>query len=52
MECFGVVSGRTVQSQNFGTVFGQSETGFSDCFGLCVLFFCVIAGKMNNMLVM
>ena len=33
------------------TVFGQSGTEFSDCFGLCVLFLCVITRKMNNMLV-
>ena len=52
------MSGRAVQSQNFGlnvgmfgTVFGQSGTEFQTINGLCVLFLCVIAGKMNNMLV-
>ena len=35
----------------FGTVSGQSGIEFSNCFGLCVLFLGVIAGKMNNMLV-
>ena len=35
----------------FGTVFGQSGTKFQTVIGLCMLFLCVIAGKMNNMLV-
>ena len=35
----------------FGTVFGQSGTEFQTVTELCVLFLCVIAGKMNNMLV-
>ena len=36
----------------FGTIFWQSETKFWTVTRLCVLFLCVIAGKMNNMLVM
>ena len=35
----------------FGTVFGQSQIEFRTVIGLCVLFLCVIARKMNNMLV-
>ena len=35
----------------FGTISGQFETEFSNCFGLYVLFLSVIVGKMNNMLV-
>ena len=35
----------------FGTVFGQSGTEFRTVIGLCLLFLCVIARKMNNMLV-
>ena len=36
----------------FGTVFRQSGTEFLDCYWTCVLlFFCVVAGKLNNMLV-
>ena len=35
----------------FGTIFEQSGTQLLNCFGLCVLFLCVIAEKMNNMLV-
>ena len=35
----------------FGPVFGQSETEFRTVIGPCVLFLCVIIGKMNNMLV-
>ena len=35
----------------FGTIFEQSGTEFRTVIGLCVLFLCVIAGKMNNMLV-
>ena len=35
----------------FGTVLGQSGTEFRTVIGLCVLFLCVITGKMNNMLV-
>ena len=35
----------------FGTVFRQSGTEFRTVIELCVLFLCVIAGKMNNMLV-
>ena len=34
-----------------GTVFRQSGTEFRTVNGLCVLFLCVIAGKINNMLV-
>ena len=33
-------------------VFGQFGTDFRTIIGLCMLFLCVIAGKMNNMLVM
>ena len=33
------------------TIFEQSGTKFRFVIGLCVLFLCVIAGKMNNMLV-
>ena len=36
----------------FETVFGQSGTEFWTVIGLCVLFLCVIAGKMNKMLIM
>ena len=35
----------------FGTIFIQSETEFWAVIRLCVLFLCVIAKKMNNMLV-
>ena len=35
----------------FGTVFEQSGTKLRIAIGLCVLFLCIIAGKMNNMLV-
>ena len=56
MECFGAVSGRTVQSQNFGTehlnfwtVFEQFGTHFWT--GCAFFFLYVIVGKMNNMLV-
>ena len=35
----------------FGTVFGQSRTDFRTVIGLRVLFLCVVARKMNNMLV-
>ena len=35
----------------FGIVFRQFETEFWTVIRLCVLFLCVIAGKMNNMLV-
>ena len=35
----------------FGTVFGQLGTEFRTVIGLCVLFLCVVAKKMNNMLV-
>ena len=35
----------------FGTDFRQSGTEFRTVIGLCVRFLCVIAGKMNNMLV-
>ena len=35
----------------FRTVFRQSETDFQTVIGPCVLFLCVIAKKMNNMLV-
>ena len=35
----------------FGTIFGQFGTKFPAVIGLCVLFLCVIAGKMNNILV-
>ena len=35
----------------FRTVFGQSRTEFRTVIRLCVLFLCVIAEKMNNMLV-
>ena len=51
MRFFGVVSGRAVQSQNFGIVYGQSGTEFQTVIRLCVLFLCFIAGKMNNILV-
>ena len=36
----------------FRTFLGQSGTKFRTVIGMCVLFSCVIAGKMNNMLVM
>ena len=36
----------------FGAVFGQSGTEFHIVIRLCVLFLCVIAKKMNNMLAM
>ena len=51
MRFFGVVSGRAVQSQNFGTERLNIWGLFLDSSGLCVLFLCVIAKKMNNMLV-
>ena len=51
MGFFGAVSGHAVQSQNFGTVFGQSRTEFRTVIGQCVLFLFVITKKMNNMLV-
>ena len=35
----------------FWIVFGQSETKFQTVIGLCVLFLCVIAKKMNSILV-
>ena len=35
----------------FGTVFEQSETEFRIVIGLSVRFLCVIAKKMNNMLI-
>ena len=35
----------------FGNIFEQSRTEFRTVIGLCVLFLYVIAGKMNNMLV-
>ena len=35
----------------FGTIFMQSRTEFRTVIGLCVLFLCVVAGKMNNMMV-
>ena len=52
------MNGREVQYQNFGTerwnfgtIFDQSGIEFRTVIGLCVLFLCVIAEKMNNMLV-
>ena len=35
----------------FWTIFGQSKTEFWTVIGPCVLFLCVIAKKINNMLV-
>ena len=35
----------------FGTIFGQFGIEFQTVIGVCVLFLCVIDGKMNNMLV-
>ena len=35
----------------FWTIFGQFGIEFRTVIGLCVLFLCVIAKKMNNMLV-
>ena len=35
----------------FGIVFEQSGTKFRTVIGLCVLFLCVIARKINNMMV-
>ena len=35
----------------FGIVFEQSGIGFRTVIRLCVLFLCVIAKKMNNILV-
>ena len=35
----------------FGTIFGQSETEFSNYYWTCVLVLCVVAGKMNKILV-
>ena len=59
MGFFGVMSGVQfspkilgLNVRMLGTIFGQSGTEFQTVIGLCVLFLCVIVGKMNNMLVM
>ena len=44
-KIFGLNVGR------FGTIFEQFGTEFRTVIGLCVIFLCVIARKMINMLV-